>query len=139
MQGYGCALFLGFGGSTLLITAFDTIAGMIGKNVDTAAFVYGSISLLEKLFIGVAVMIIQGFQPSKNSINVGHNGKVFLRTVIVFVPGFSALFALIMLLTLHGTPIGEQNEETEKNCKKSAYGSVERASKISSDAVTISG
>ena len=138
MQAYGCAVFLGFGGSTLLITALGMIAGMIGKYVDTGAFVYGSMSFLDKLSNGAAVMIIQSFHPCKNSIIVCHNSKIFLRTIMVFVPGFAAVFALIVLLTVLGTPIGTQSEDSVKNCKESAYGSVEPINP-SSEAVTSTG
>ena len=49
---YFIAIFIGSGGSGMLITSLSIIAQLIGKNVETSAFVYGAISFVDKLSSG---------------------------------------------------------------------------------------
>ena len=49
---YFIAIFIGAGGSGMLITSLSIIAQLIGKNIETSAFVYGAISFVDKLSSG---------------------------------------------------------------------------------------
>ena len=49
---YFIAIFIGFGGSGILITSLSITAQLIGKNVESSAFVYGAISFVDKLSSG---------------------------------------------------------------------------------------
>lgn len=56
---YPVAILLGFGGSIMLVTSLGITADLIGHDTDTGAFVYGSMSFVDKLANGVAVILIQ--------------------------------------------------------------------------------
>lgn len=60
---YGVAALIGGGGSVMLITSLALTAELIGQNPESGAFVYGSMSLSDKVSNGVAVVLIQNFIP----------------------------------------------------------------------------
>ena len=53
----GVALFNGAGTAAILVSSLSLTAQLIGKNTSTAAFVYGAMSLTDKIANGVAVII----------------------------------------------------------------------------------
>ena len=53
----GVALFNGVGTASVLISSLSLTAALIGKNTSTAAFVYGAMSLTDKVANGIAVII----------------------------------------------------------------------------------
>ena len=66
---YIVAALLGIGGSTLLITSLSITADLIGSNVEGGAFVYGSMSLIDKVSNGIIIMIIQQNTPTEHADN----------------------------------------------------------------------
>ena len=56
-QVIGVALFNGAGTAAILVSSLSLTAQLIGKNTSTAAFVYGAMSLTDKIANGVAVII----------------------------------------------------------------------------------
>ncbi|EDO34621.1 predicted protein [Nematostella vectensis] len=65
-QIYGTSVFLGIGGSLLLVTALTLTADLIGNNKETGAFVYGAMSFVDKLSNGIAVQLIQALHPCRD-------------------------------------------------------------------------
>ena len=63
VQIFFVAVLIGAGGSTMLVTALSTVADLIGRNSESGAFIYGFMSLTDKVSNGVAVVIIQHFIP----------------------------------------------------------------------------
>ena len=61
---YGVAALIGAGGSIMLITSLSLTAELIGPNTESGAFVYGSMSLSDKVSNGVAVILVQKYIPS---------------------------------------------------------------------------
>ena len=49
---YIIAILIGSGGAGMLITSLSLTAELIGKNKESGAFVYGAISLIDKLSNG---------------------------------------------------------------------------------------
>ena len=49
---YVVAAFIGSGGAGMLITSLSITAELIGKNKESSAFVYGAISLVDKISNG---------------------------------------------------------------------------------------
>ena len=66
---YVVAAMLGVGGSTLLITSLSFTADLIGDNIEGSAFVYGFMSLVDKVSNGIIFMVIQtvGDQPENQA------------------------------------------------------------------------
>ena len=56
-QVIGVGLFNGAGTAAILIASLSLTAQLIGKNTSTAAFVYGAMSLTDKIANGIAVII----------------------------------------------------------------------------------
>ncbi|KAJ7365907.1 hypothetical protein OS493_002637 [Desmophyllum pertusum] len=105
---YGAAALLGVGGSTLLITALTMLADLIGENVETGAFVYGAMSFTDKLSNGIAVQLIQIFHPcNKMGETCCPACDLYYREVMVFVAGGATIVAVVVLLTMLKTKIGE--------------------------------
>ena len=50
-------MFNGVGTASVLISSLSLTAALIGNNTSTAAFVYGAMSLTDKIANGVAVII----------------------------------------------------------------------------------
>ena len=49
---YVIAILIGSGGAGMLITSLSLTAELIGKNKESGAFVYGAISLIDKISNG---------------------------------------------------------------------------------------
>ncbi|KAJ8304626.1 hypothetical protein KUTeg_018209, partial [Tegillarca granosa] len=62
-QVYGVAIFIGIGGSTVLVTSLAMTSDLIGQNLGSGAFVYGCVSFTDKLGNGIAIVLIQNLNP----------------------------------------------------------------------------
>ncbi|KAG7279405.1 hypothetical protein CRUP_024224, partial [Coryphaenoides rupestris] len=60
---YGAAALLGSGSATILVMSLSMTAKLIGEQTQSGAFVYGSMSLTDKLANGAGVMLIQSLRP----------------------------------------------------------------------------
>lgn len=60
---FGVAILLGFGNSIILVMSLSMTARLIGNDAGSGAFVYGAMSLTDKLSNGAAVEIIQILNP----------------------------------------------------------------------------
>ncbi|CAL4072054.1 unnamed protein product, partial [Meganyctiphanes norvegica] len=100
---YVVAGMLGKGGSTLLITSLSFTADLIGDNVEGSAFVYGFMSLVEKVSNGIIFMIIQtiGDQPENKE-----EGTSYYRLVMTFSCGAPCLLGILVILTLINRHVG---------------------------------
>lgn len=64
---YPIAAMLGIGFSLLLTNAMGYISDFIGPYGSSGAFVYGSISLFDKLIVGVALVLIMSVADINNA------------------------------------------------------------------------
>ena len=60
---YFVAAFLGIGSTVMLVTSLALTAEFIGNDTDSSAFIYGLMSLTDKVSNGFAVILIQNFIP----------------------------------------------------------------------------
>lgn len=84
---------------------------MIGDAHSTGAVIYGFLSLTDKLSSGVAILLIQLWDPSCSTSNTeqvdpsvspcpcqsAEAGPEYYRAVMFYVPGVAALLALLLL------------------------------------------
>jgi len=56
-------VFFGAGCATILVQSLAITAALIGENTSTAAFVYGAMSLTDKIACGGAIMLVQVMSP----------------------------------------------------------------------------
>jgi len=100
---------IGVAGSTLLITSLSLTADLIGANIDSGAFVYGAMSLTDKVSNGAAVLIIQALVPS--DVDTCGECRLYYRTVLFYMCGGAALAGAIFMLTLTRTRVGERRRD----------------------------
>ncbi|ODN01676.1 Major facilitator superfamily domain-containing protein 12 [Orchesella cincta] len=93
---YVVAVLLGAGTSTILITSLSVIADLIGTNIESGAFVYGSMSLFEKIACGTAVVCINSLLTCENC----EEGKPFWKNALGWSAGVFSAAALIITLLI---------------------------------------
>ena len=106
---YVVAVLIGAGGSTMLVTSLSVTADLIGNNSESGAFVYGFMSLTDKLSSGIAVIIIQNFIPEQNDNNN------YFTDVLFGVCGGAALVSTIFMMTLVPFTIGQRWKDRPRN------------------------
>ncbi|CAH1795900.1 unnamed protein product [Owenia fusiformis] len=103
------AVFLGAGGSTILVTSLSMTSDLIGENMGSGAFVYGAMSFTDKLSNGVAVLLIQKLHPCGDLVACCAACEWYYRDILCLVPGGCAVLAFIVLITLLPFTIGKLN------------------------------
>ena len=84
---YPLVVVLGWGSTTCMVTSVSSQADLIGARVSSGAFVYGSMSLLDKLSNGVAIFAIQAHRQALAE----DAQRDFTRLVLVVGCGGSAV------------------------------------------------
>ncbi|KRY13081.1 Major facilitator superfamily domain-containing protein 12, partial [Trichinella patagoniensis] len=119
MQIYGVAILMGISSSSLIINALAFTSDLINKSTESGAFVFGAMSLFDKLLTGVAVQIIQALEPLCHEATCGLI-NLYFKYVMVVVPAASLLVASVILFLLWPQKIGyfaegdEQQQEDEE-------------------------
>jgi len=91
-QFYGMAILLGIGTSMMLTIALTMTSCLIGENKATTAFVYGFMSLLDKVSNGVGVALIQNLNPCACMCLLC---GIFYKNILSYVVGGIAIVAFI--------------------------------------------
>lgn len=94
---YPVAVLLGIGGSVLLITSLSITADLIGENSEGGAFVYGFMSLLDKVSNGIVIMVIQ---------KLDDNQPMYYREVLAFACGVPCILGVVVTLTMYKSRVG---------------------------------
>ncbi|KAM3876321.1 LOW QUALITY PROTEIN: major facilitator superfamily domain-containing protein 12 [Diretmus argenteus] len=100
---YGVAVLLGMGSATILVMPLSMTAKLIGEQMQSGVFVYGSISLTDKVANGVGIILIQSLRPY--STGACCPDCWFYQDVMVTVTGGVALAAAACLVTILIWPI----------------------------------
>ncbi|KAM7409699.1 hypothetical protein PAMA_001271 [Pampus argenteus] len=101
---YGAAALLGAGSATILVMSLSMTATLIGEQTQSGAFVYGSMSLTDKVANGFGVILIQSIRPCRTEVCCP-DCVWFYRDVMVTVTGGVALAAALFLFTILIRPI----------------------------------
>ncbi|KRZ23472.1 Major facilitator superfamily domain-containing protein 12 [Trichinella pseudospiralis] len=113
MQIYGVAILMGISSSSLIINALAFTSDLINKSTESGAFVFGAMSLFDKLLTGVAVQIIQALEPLCHEATCGLI-NLYFKYVMVVVPAASLLVASVILFLLWPQKIGYFAEDDEQ-------------------------
>ncbi|GMT07700.1 hypothetical protein PENTCL1PPCAC_29874 [Pristionchus entomophagus] len=105
---YAVAGVLGIAQSILLVTSLDITADLINKNTESGAFVYGAMSLADKLANGIAYQIIELLNPNCDDSSHGAC-SFFYRAVMVYVPAVCLTASFLVLLSLIPAEIGARS------------------------------
>lgn len=104
-------ILLGVSSTTLLVTSMSITSDLIGENITSGAFVFGTMSLFDKVSNGVAVALLEKFKTCKyvlqsfiiilfdvnlcfNFSEQEHDCGSFYRNNMSLVCGAAVLFAL---------------------------------------------
>ena len=91
----------------MIFHSLSTTAELIGQNCDSAAFIYGVISLADKFASGLIVMGVQTIQPSfEEECYDCASCRPFFSQVIFYVLGGAALVGALAMLSLVPFNIG---------------------------------
>ncbi|XP_035811969.2 major facilitator superfamily domain-containing protein 12 [Amphiprion ocellaris] len=100
---FAAAVLLGAGSATILVMSLSMTAMLIGEQTQSGAFVYGSMSLTDKVANGVGVILIQSISTDPCC------PAWFYRDVMATVTGGVAVAAALCLLTILIWPIKIRN------------------------------
>ena len=108
------AVFIGISGSTMLVTSLSLTAEFIGSSKGSSAFIYGLMSLTDKVSNGLAVVVIQHMIPSK--IDTCVVCKLYFRDVLFYACGGAAVFGMLTTISLIPFTVGERrNVQAPRN------------------------
>lgn len=101
---YITSFFLGVGTTIILVGAVSMEADLVGEHVATGAFVYGFISLLDKLSNGLVIKFTSPFSD---------NGFDVLR-LETLAPGSATILSLLMVLTIKEYWVGAKTKKKQE-------------------------
>ncbi|KAL2090013.1 hypothetical protein ACEWY4_014701 [Coilia grayii] len=101
---YGGAVILGSGSAIILVMSLSLTSKLIGDQTQSGAFVFGAMSLSDKVSNGLAMMLIQFLYPCQTSAFCPAC-VWFYHYVMVSVTGGVALVAALILSSLFLWPI----------------------------------
>ena len=92
------AILLGASTSTHQTCSLSMIACLVGPNIESGGFVYGTMSFIEKIAVGVAIMIVQKYMPD---LSIQNNTSVlYFKWVLALGCGGMILFSLFLFAIL---------------------------------------
>jgi len=100
---YVVAALFGSAGSGFLISGVSAIANLVGEKVESAALVYGLISMTERIATGIAFGVIQELVPDDNQAE-----RRFYRNILGFVCGGLTILAILAALMMEKSTIEEK-------------------------------
>jgi len=104
------ASLIGISGSTMLVTSLSLTAEFIGSNTGSSAFIYGLMSLTDKVSNGLAVVLIQHMIPS--SIDTCVVCQLYFRDVIFFACGGAGILGVLGAISLFPVTVGVRTQTT---------------------------
>ena len=114
----------------MLITSLSLTADLIGRNSESGAFVYGSMSLTDKISNGVAVILIQHFIPT--NMDTCSKCRFYFKDILFYVCGGAAVLGAIFMLTLYPYKIGQRWRDRPRRSQNDPYQNLEGEQEISS-------
>ncbi|GJP43464.1 hypothetical protein CLOM_g2923 [Closterium sp. NIES-68] len=100
---YALALVVGVSNALMLVTATSLEGVLVGQHVSVCAFVYGSLSFLDKFTCGIALVAIQAYNTKEEF--CGHASptcpRSIVRWVLFLLPLVSSLLAGGIVLSTH--------------------------------------
>jgi len=113
---YMIAILIGIGGSGMRILGLSVTSDLIGNNTDSSAFIYGSMSLLDKIGNGIAIMLIQQLAPKR-----GEKPEViglYFKNVLFLVCGSFTIGGLLSALFLSVFSKSKSKNTDQNNIEK---------------------
>lgn len=93
------SILLGSGSTVILVTSLSLTSDLVGSNTGSSAFVFGSMSFLDKLSNGIAVALLQQFSPCPFH-SVTCDCRSYYHRIMAFLPLTCSVFAFAVLIIL---------------------------------------
>ena len=101
---------------SLQFHSLSITAELIGQNCESAAFIYGAMSITYKLAEGLVVLAVQSLVPSfPEECNNCDGCSPFYSQVLFFVCGGAALLGILSMLSLVPFTVGQRFSKKESN------------------------
>jgi len=109
-QIFGVSILLGISSTILMVTSLAMASDLINRSTESGAFVFGVMSFFDKVSTGIAIQLIQWYQPSECSPDVYDcvPRDRYFRYIMVFVSGGALIMASFALLLLWPQVIGQR-------------------------------
>ncbi|KAL3083392.1 hypothetical protein niasHS_011194 [Heterodera schachtii] len=126
---FAIAALLGITQAVLLICSLSATAQLINRNTESAAFVYGAMSFLDKLSNGAIVWLLELNNPSCRTSGAEHALACanFYRDVIAFVPGGCVCAILVVLFFMDIRRLGQRSAQQQQQIGAGRGGEEEEA------------
>ena len=95
----------------MLITSLSLTAEFIGTDTSSSAFIYGLMSLTDKVSNGLAVVVIQHFIPTE--IDTCILCKNYYRDVIMYACGGASFIGILGAISLFPVTVGNRRGRGE--------------------------
>ncbi|KAL3670186.1 hypothetical protein V7S43_004501 [Phytophthora oleae] len=115
---YPFSVILGMGNSIIMVTSVCLTGDLVGNNIESGAFVYGSMSFTDKISNGIAILFIQNTRQQLQDLP-DEDGE-FLRQVYCILPSLAALVGLctVMFMT-HCSGSGDRRRRKAESASSS--------------------
>ena len=107
------AILLGASVSTHQTCSLSMIACLVGPNIESSGFVYGSTSFVEKIAVGVAIMVVQKYMPD---LSLQDNTSVlYFKWILALGCGGIIVLSLFLFAILMHEKIGKRRDAGQIN------------------------
>ncbi|CAI9103258.1 OLC1v1001709C1 [Oldenlandia corymbosa var. corymbosa] len=100
---YLLAVVIGIANALMMVTGISMQSFLVGEDVHGCAFVYGSLSFLDKIFCGIALCILEAYQNSASELQFcspADSCFSISRYGLGFVPAICALGGVVVTCSL---------------------------------------
>ena len=98
---YPLAILIEASKAQMFISSLCLASQLIGGNLESSAFIYGCMSLLDKFSTGIGIMVIERQAPKESNLTGD-----YYHTILSTVCGTLALVGLITVATLMRNRVG---------------------------------
>ncbi|KAK6804163.1 hypothetical protein RDI58_001947 [Solanum bulbocastanum] len=106
---YILSIFIGIANALIMVTGVGMQSVLVGRDLNGCAFVYGSLSFMDKMICGVALFILESYQRSTSELHncsLSYHFFSLNRYALGFVPAVCALLGVIVTCSMNlQTPI----------------------------------
>ncbi|VFQ75879.1 unnamed protein product [Cuscuta campestris] len=107
---YILSIVIGVANALMMVTGTGMQSFLVGEDLDGCAFVYGSLSFMDKMSCGLALFILESYQkttPALGKCNPAHTCFSLTRYAVGLVPAMCALLGVIVTcsMKLHTVPL----------------------------------
>ncbi|CAN6183949.1 unnamed protein product [Urochloa humidicola] len=98
---YAISIVIGAANALMTVTSISMEGVLVGEDLNGCAFVYGSLSFVDKVSCGIALYILESYQGStKFTSNLGTSGYSVTRVGLGLVPAACSLLSAIVAYTM---------------------------------------